>query len=119
MWNFTIRLDNKYQNLKGDDYYFTLSFNMEKFKGIDTFMPITGDWTILEKNEITYFNSQDINFSYKTIKSGYQFHFNDNVTCTSALKIIKEIYVNILMNNHQKCALYFVETKSEIGQLIF
>ena len=119
MWNFTIRLEDKFQNLKGDDYYFILNFNMEKFKGVDTFMPITGDWLTFERDGITYFNSQDINFSYKEMKSGYQFHFNDNVTCESALVIMKEIYVNIIKNNQQKCALCFVEEKSEIAQFIY
>ena len=119
MWNFTIKLDEKYQNLKGKDYYFNLAFNLEKFKGVNTFLPLTGDWTILEKEEITYFNSPDINFSYQRIASGYQFHFGDHVTGTSALEIMKEICENVVKNNHQKFALYFVEAATEIGQLIY
>ena len=77
MWNFTIRPDDRFHNLNGDDYYFTLSLDMEKFKGIDTFMPITGDWTVFEENQTTYFSSQEISFYYKGMKSGYQFHFDD------------------------------------------
>lgn len=119
MWNFTIKLDEKHQNLKGTDYYFNLGFNLEKFKGVNSFLPITGDWTILEKEEITYFNSPDISFSYQRMESAYQFHFGDHVTGASALEIMKEICENLVRNNHQKFALYFVEVATENSYLIY